>query len=470
MSASRRARTAALLILPVLAAALGGAGGVFQFDDFNVIVDNPVVHSFAAWWADAGHGIRPLLKLSYSANWAVTGPGEAGFHAINIGVHLVNTLLVFTLAKLLAFRVWALDERAAEIAALIAALLFGLHPANTEAVAYISGRSSSLMALFGLGSVLAYVAGRLRERWVLAQLVSPLLFALALLTKESVISLPLLLVAWEASRGRPRRWKEAARSLRVHALVLLLATITLLLHPIYGERLAADFGAQSLGSSALTQIKAVAYIGARLFWPWPANIDPDLRLAVAWSPMLATEAVLLFAALALGARAWWRRPWWAFGVLWFGVALLPTNSVVPRLDLANDRQLYFAGIGVCIAIGIEIALLCRRLPRLQHGLTAATVGVLALLGGLTFVRGLDYASEVRLWQQTARASPLKARAFNNLGFAYSAAGCALEAETAYREALRLNPGYALARTNLERLVAQAAPAPATTASSLACPP
>ena len=456
-------RTAALLTAPVLVACLGGAGGVFQFDDFNVIVDNPVVHSFGAWWADAGHGIRPLLKLSYTANW-VAGPGVAGFHAVNIGVHLVNTLFVYLLARLLAQQSRALDDGQTDAAALIAALCFGLHPANTEAVAYVSGRSSSLMAAFFLGSVIAHATGSLRGQRRLTWLVSPLLFALALLTKESAISLPIALLLWEASRGQAIKLKDTAARLSVHALVLALATAALLLHPVYGERLVPDLGAAAVAGNLLTQIDALAYFGARVFVVWPLNIDPDLRAFTAWSPALAAKAALLGGVLVLGALALRRRPWWGFGLLWFFAVLLPTNSLLPRLDIANDRQLYLASVGLFSAIGIEIALVCRRLPRARRRIEAATIAVLALLGVLAFQRGLDYTSEVRLWQQTARVSPLKPRVFNNLGFAYSAAGCLREAEAAYREALRLKPDYPRAQANLERLLERAGPSGAT------CPP
>lgn len=464
MSLQRTIRTAALLTAPVLAASLGGSGGVFQFDDHNVIVDNPVVHSFAAWWADAGHGIRPLLKLSYTANW-VAGPGEAGFHAVNLGVHLVNTLLVFMLARLVARQARVLDEGQRRAAACMAALLFGLHPANTEAVAYISGRSSSLMAMFFLGSVLAYAAGSLRGQRRLTWFVSPLLFALALLTKESAISLPLALLLWEASRGGPIRTADLARRLWVHALVLVLAVAALLLHPIYGDRLVPDLAAAAVAHNLLTQIDALAYLGARLIVVWPLTIDPDLRAFTTWSPALAAKAALLGTALLLGMLALRRRSWWGFGVLWFVVTLLPTNSLLPRLDLANDRQLYLAGIGLFIALAIEVEIWRGRRPApAQAWVRPAAGGVLALLGMLAFQRGHDYTSEIRLWEQTARVSPLKPRVFNNLGFAYSAAGCVRDAEAAYREALRLRPDYPLARANLERLLERAGTRCSLTAS------
>ena len=72
--------------------------GVFQFDDYNVIVDNPTVHSAAAFVANLPAGIRPVLKLTYLLNWTA-GAGPFGFHLVNISLHAANTLLVFLLAR-----------------------------------------------------------------------------------------------------------------------------------------------------------------------------------------------------------------------------------------------------------------------------------------------------------------------------------------------------------------------------------
>ena len=129
------------LLLPVLAALAAYANALpasFQFDDYNVIVDNPAVHGLAAWWASMP-GIRPLLKLSYALNWAA-GPGPFGFHLVNLACHALNTVMVYLLAVLWLPRL-APDLRPVVPAACTAALVFALHPAQTEAVTYVAGRS-----------------------------------------------------------------------------------------------------------------------------------------------------------------------------------------------------------------------------------------------------------------------------------------------------------------------------------------
>lgn len=126
--------------------------GVFQFDDYNVIVDNGGVHAWGAFLAGLPRGIRPLLKLTYTLNWT-SGLGLFGFHLVNVGLHAANAVMLFFLASRIG------GPSISRFAALLPALLFAVHPVQTEAVTYISGRSVSLMAFFYLGSLLAYLGG-----------------------------------------------------------------------------------------------------------------------------------------------------------------------------------------------------------------------------------------------------------------------------------------------------------------------
>jgi tetratricopeptide (TPR) repeat protein len=444
-------RIPTLLGAAVALAYLNSFAGVFQFDDFKVIVGNPVVHSFEAWVADLGRGIRPLLKLSYTLNW-VLEPAVTGFHVFNLAVHIVNTLLVYALARLLAEGHGLRDERDARVAAVIAALLFGLHPAQTEAVTYISGRSASLMAMFYLGGLTAYAAGSLRGQSGLLHWISPALFCMAVATKEVAVTFPLALLWWEASRGdRPWDWRQVARRQVVHWVVLLVIVIALLAHPQYGSRIVPELDWESLRVNALTQVGALSYLVLRLFRIHPLNIDPDLRIATEWNLTLAVEAALLAALCIAGVASLRRRPWWGLGLAWFFLQLLPTNSALPRSDLANDRHLYLASFGLFVAAGVELAKMGAAHASARRWLWPPVAGVLVLLAAATAIRNRDYASEVRLWEQTSKVSSGKPRVFNNLGHAYSQAGRMEAADGAYREALRLHPGYDLARENLERL-------------------
>jgi tetratricopeptide (TPR) repeat protein len=128
-------------------------------------------------------------------------------------------------------------------------------------------------------------------------------------------------------------------------------------------------------------------------------------------------------------------------VLWFFLQLAPTNSIVPRLDVANDRQLYLASWGLFLALSIQL----RYLPNF------AFAGLVMLFAATSILRQLDYRSEIALWESSVALSPWNARGHNNLGYAYQQAGRVQDARREYQAALVLDPGYAKARLNLRSL-------------------
>jgi protein O-mannosyl-transferase len=148
-----RARCAievSLLALAVSIAYANSFASVFQFDDFLAIVENPAVHSFPAWWADLVRGgIRPLLALSYLVNYILGG--LFGFHLFNVVLHFCNAVLIHALSQLLRTASRGHTD-AQRFIPWLTALLFAVHPMQVEAVTYITGRSSSLMSFFYLGS------------------------------------------------------------------------------------------------------------------------------------------------------------------------------------------------------------------------------------------------------------------------------------------------------------------------------
>jgi len=412
----------ALAAAAVAAAAyLPSLAGVFQFDDYNVIVHYPTVHSWEALLERAGGGVRPLLKASYTLNWTLGG----GFSLLNIALHAMNAALLFLIGEQL-FR----DRRAA----LIAALLFALHPAATEAVTYISGRSSSLMAAFYLGALLAYLRG---AHWSF----SAVLFLFAVATRETAVTLPAALLLCELCRAERPVWREILRRQWPHWTLLLAGGLFVLLNQRYFDLIAYGFSERSLADNLLTQVGGVSYLVLRLVSLHGYNIDPALPALSEWTPLLAFQAFLLAVLFIIGAVSLRRRPWVAFGILWFFLQLAPTNSIVPRLDVANDRQLYLASWGLFLALCIQL----RNLPVLAFSI------VLILFAVTSVLRQLDYRSEIVLWESSVALAPWNARGHNNLGYAYQLAGRTQEARREYQAALLLNPMHGKARLNLHFL-------------------
>ena len=419
--------------------------GVFQFDDYNVIVDNGGVHTWGAFLAGLPGGIRPLLKFTYTLNWT-WGPAPFGFHLVNVALHAANAVMLFILASRIG------GPSVSRFAALLPALLFAVHPVQTEAVTYISGRSVSLMAFFYLGSLLAYLRGRERGSRLLLHGASPILFLLSVASKEVALTLPFALVLCEAVRRERTGWKEALRVQSVHWGLLAALAVLVLAHAGYGRLLEACFDIRGAAANLFTQVHGIGYLLSRLVMPHALDIDPDLPVFSGGSAALLPEALLLAVLLAAGILGLKNRSTAGFGILWFFLHLVPTNSFIPRLDVANERQLYLASWGLFLVVAAGADLL--REKRGARRVTAVVAVLVIALGVLTVSRNTVYRSEVALWEDTVRKSPGKARAWNNLGYAYQQAGRFREAEPAYLRALRVDPGYALARGNLRGLKAK----------------
>jgi hypothetical protein len=436
-----------LLVGAVAAAWANALGGSFQFDDWNVIVHEPRVASLSAWW-DSMPGIRPLLKLTYAANQA-SGLDVAGFHAVNVAVHAVNALLAWALLLRVGARASPAGNVAtARTAALLGALLFALHPVQTEAVTYASGRSSSLAATFALASALAWMAGRDRSRpWLWAGL-SPLLLGLSLLVKETAAVLPLALLLLEAVAGpRPLSWRRAARSVAPHVILLGAAAAAFLSSPTYRRMADRSLRLRDPWPNLLAHLDGLAWLTGQVVRIDRLNADPALPAVTSVTPVIALAAAALVAAAAIGIASLRRRPAIAFGLLWFLLWLPASGWWLPRPETASERQLYLAILGPAWLAGLALATWAgdRVLRRV------AVTALVAALGAATVARNRVYADEVSFWEDVAAKAPHSPRAHNNLGFALAARCRIAEAEASFLRALEADPDHFRSAVNLEML-------------------
>ncbi len=236
-----------IIIIATFISYLNSFWGIFQFDDYNVIVNNPDIHSWHSWFNNLTHGIRPLLKFTYMLNW-LTGMDIFGFHLLNISIHLINALMIYFLS------VKFTDKSSGMGAAFIATALWALHPVQTEAVTYISGRSTSLMSMFYIGSFLTYIYGAERRGSLWHYLISPLLFVCAVLTKEVALTIPFVLLIWEMTNQRKLDFKSIMRKQIVHWLLFCFMIGVFILYTNYDGLLKFSFGIRSIGENLLSQV------------------------------------------------------------------------------------------------------------------------------------------------------------------------------------------------------------------------
>ncbi|MBK7729350.1 MAG: hypothetical protein IPJ33_12895 [Gammaproteobacteria bacterium] len=436
-------RALAWLLLLTALAYLNSFAGIPQFDDYVVIIDNPDVSSLAHWWRSMP-GMRPLLKLSYALNCSFGG--LFGFHLVNLLFHGANVLLVLMLLQHLL----PTGQRGAAFAG---ALLFALHPVNTEVVTMLSGRSVSLATMWMLGSMVARLRGSVVR--------SLLAFALAIASRETALVLPALLTLvlyWQALAHPGQRdgaWRAALRGARWHWLICAVGLLLVAALPRHRELLQVSLAIRTPWDNLVTQALATWYLVLQLLQPFALNVDPRLAVFHTWELRWVVALGLWAVALAWSLLRIRRGSWPALSLLWLALALLPTNSVLARLDVANERQLYLAAIPLYALVGMLWSRAWMGSRRHARVITALLTGILL---AATVMRNLVYASETAFWQAAVRADGGNARAWNNLGFALEreqplAADAALDA---YQRAIMLDPAGYKARINLRRLCAKPA--------------
>lgn len=432
------------LALAVCIGYANALNGSFQFDDYNVIVNEPRVQSWSAWFAALGSGIRPLLKFSYTLNWTL-GTRAAGFHVTNLLIHWLNAFLVYRLAQNFVQQQW--QHNSMHPVPLLAALLFAVHPVHTEAVSYICGRSASLMTLFYLAALLSYVTGRIRDNRIYIYVATPVLFLLALGVKETAMTFPFALLLWEAGCGG--RWPRAFKQQWPVWALALVAALYFIFSNSYFSLMQHSAELGNLYSTPATNLNGFAWLLRQWAVPLWLNIDPDLPQLAGLSEALLP--LLLFTGLfTLMLACWRRRPWISFALAWAMLQLIPLYLFLPRFDIANERQLYLAGWPLLLAAGIELSLWLND-KALRVVAAALVLGFISL----TISRNQAYADEISLWQDTVRKSPRKARVHNNLGHAYLLANQYDAARREFTAALELDPRLYQAHYNLLRADSEA---------------
>jgi len=443
-------------LVAVAAATYAGAlRGAFQYDDLYTILINPHLDRWDTFVGHLDHMVRPVLYGTFLLDRFLYGTSAAGYHLLNLLLHLGSGLLVYLML------IRAVNEETRHVP-FWTALLFLIHPIQTETVTYISGRASGLMAFFYLLALALYLQAVARQRagfphlsYVFGAIFS---FVLALGSKETAMTFPLALLLWDVLIRRLDRAALRKAFLSDHLpfwIVLLALAAWAWWHPRYSALAQFSFTLRPLWDNFLSEVHAVTYALLLFFCPWKQNFDHDLPVSHSLFGWPLPLDLLFLGGLMTGAILLVRRlPLLSFGIGWFILQLLPT-TLIPRNDLLSERNLYLASIGLLFAVVVLGSYLTHRLtkvmqrPRLvQIGAGSLALALVLLLGLFTYQRNLLYRDEVSLWSDTVHKSPNKARPHNNLGHAYAMQGDWDRAIEEFRIAARLDPDYALARKNL----------------------
>ncbi len=476
-----------LLVLATLAAYFNSLHGPFVFDDRAAILDNASIRDLGSIGnvlsppAD-GRGVsgRPLVNLTLAINFRLGGFDPLGYHAFNLAVHVLAGLALFGLVRrTLRLRSgqapgWetagrgprtppTLAERrdpAAGVSALAAippdradsrwiaftvALLWLLHPLQTESVTCIVQRTESLCGLFYLLTLYCFVRGVESPRAGLWFGFSIAAGYLGMVTKEVMVTAPLLVLLYDRTflaGGFAAAWRQRRGFyLALGSSWLLLAWLVLAGGGTRGTAAGLSVGV-SPWAYLLQQCEAIVLYLKLSFWPHPLVLDYGTAVA---SSVAAVwwQGIGVLALLAATLWALWRRPVAGFVGAWFFVILAPSSSIVPlAAQTMAEHRMYLPLAAVIAAAVVGMKALAGRRVLIGFFLLAVVAG------GMTHRRNAVFQGELVLWSDTTANYPANPRAWLNLGGVLMDLDRVPEAAAAYEKAEALQPNSPHLQANL----------------------
>ncbi len=470
--------TAVLLVIVVAILFGRGLHAPLIYDDHTSIVKNASVRTL---WPPIGSAElpgplnpprdistsgRPLANLTLALNYRFGGLQPAGYHAVNIALHALSTLLVWAIARriLRSPNLAGRFDTVTKWLAFLIALVWAVHPLHSETVTYVTQRTELLVGLFYLLTIFAsvrYFAAETvgqRRAWLVFASIACLLGACS---KEMIVTAPLVVLLIERTF-----WRGSFRCALASSwpLYLALATSWLVLAALNAAGPRSHSAGFQLDVPVLgywaTQAKVLFLYLKLAIWPWPLTIrypiSATTSLATTW-PWLVAAVLLIGGSVVACLRGS------IIGALaTIAILILSPTLVVPIItEVAAERRMYLPLaplVSIVVAGGYQFL---RRYtedenskPRrgarnssLRWTIRGALVLTFAL--GLVTMRRLhDYDSPITLWESALALAPEDATIENNLGDALTAAGRANDAIPHYQSAIDFDPQLALAQLNL----------------------
>ena len=433
----------------------------FHFDDnpaifgISAVKDISNLKNIWDFWPS-----RFITYLSMSLNYHFNGLNVFGYHLFNLGVHLISAILVWWLTRLtLSAPLMEKDKIVlhANAVSLLVGLLFVSHPIQTQGVTYIIQRAASMATLFYLASLSLFVKSRLLQiqepgstTWKSYYIWSLVMAIAAMFTKETAITLPLMILLYEYSFIKTKRsinWMRQAPFLLTMLIIpsVVLVTKTEITREIH-DVLEGPKG-MSPDGYLLSQFRVMVTYIRLVLLPVNQNLDYDypvfksiFELPVFIS-FLSLAAILIFAANLFS-----KYRLVSFSIFWFFGALLPESSLLPSQDVIFEHRLYLPLVGYSLFLvsGLYYLIANNNIKIM----TVILMVVIACNAVLTYQRNKVWKDDLSLWNDAVLKSPHKSRPYNNRGIAYyRLKGSYEKAISDYSKAILLNNTYAEAYNN-----------------------
>ncbi len=437
-----------VIVISVILLYLSVFNNPFVWDDMYGVAKNKYVHdirSFLYFFSDntysgsgsIGANWRPLMLTVFSIIWKFWGGWVIPYHVVSIFLHATNAVLVFILLNRLFGKYWV---------AFLTALVFAVHPLQTQAIVYIAGLGDPLSAFFILVGVITYLKAKDNDKETrIFIILSWLCFMCALLSKENAVMMPgLLLIADFFSRNKEEGFKAnlylSLKKLLPFAILFafyILARLTFLnfLSNVFESSFSIPFYER-----ALVFFTTICVYFRLIFAPLHLHMEYTFY----WVHSLFEIKALIGFAIITGfltaiITQWKKRPAVSFGLAWFLIAYSPNaNLFMPTTNLFGEHWLYLSLIGFFIAIFS----LGEELVKKGKFLLVALFLLFTWIGWISSVtidRNQDWETPVSILSQTVKEEPKKVMVRIVLASVYRDQGEYTKALENYAEAMRLEP-------------------------------
>ena len=447
---------ALITVLPVLIY-LNSLGNTFVYDDYLTVTNNHFIREWrylSAFFNQKYFVVsneltyRPIVTFSYFVDYAIWQLRPWGYHLTNLIIHTINVYLVYFTAYYL-FR--------NRTTAFISCLLFSAHPIFSEAVNAVSYREDLLSATFLLAAFILFVKynqNPTRRSFSIRYPLSLFAYLLAMVSKETAIVLPLLILSYEFIFKRdtiPNRRHLTRRLITNYAGYIAVGGFYLFLrfYLIHNPGEWVEYPGNSIFVNFIMMTKVIGYYLKLLFIPAPLNADyvVPLTYSPADGAFVVSAILLIITAILLVKKCRLSRIW-IFSTIWFFVTLLPVLNIIPINNIIAERYLYIPGIGFTMLLG---SILTHRVS--DYGkYKVFRIGLLAVVCPLfiwcTVSRNRIWLNEFTFSTETIRRSPASFRIYNDLGFFYYHKGLNDAAIQAFKDSIRIRYNQPKAHCNL----------------------
>lgn len=419
------------LIFLILIVYANGLGGAFVSDDVNWIPRNPNIGNFKAYFQPTN---RPAIWIIFYLAHLVGGLNPFFYRLPNLFFHAGNVIVIFYLLNTL------INKRVA----ILAALIFAVHPILVESVTWIAGGSYAAYTFFFLLSFVFYLLAKKKTGLYFFTLIFLLL---SLSFSEKAVILFIIFPLYETAFGSLKKMWKFFLPITIIGTIFVIALLSKIQDKITGLKL-YNYVQPGFDNPLLKIPIAVTEYLRLIFWPGDLSLYRN-ELSFTWLEYSIRAGIFLIFLLII-FFSYRKQKHLFFWLSLFIISLLPTLTPFRIASVVAERYVYLGSVGIFTAIGITLDYLSRN-EKLKKSVYVIFAVMITALSVRTMVRNHDWASEDSLWIASAKVSPRDPNVLNNLGDMYGRHQDYQKAIESFSLAIKLKPDYADAYHNLANI-------------------